>query len=89
MVPDHRHGIAWFPEDLNRAASLVRVGEATGALDEMLSNVSDFFDDEVETKIQRFLALVEPVMLMIMGLAVALLLMAMYMPLFSVLSQIE
>ncbi len=55
----------------------------------MLTNVSDFLDDEIETKIQRLLALVGPIMLVIMGIAVAALLLAMYMPLFSVLGQVQ
>ena len=73
----------------NLTVDMVQVGEATGALDEMLSNVSDFFDDEVETQIQRLLSLVEPIMLVVMGIAVAALLLAMYMPLFSVLGQVQ
>ena len=95
MVPRVREGAALY-EAMDEsgvatelAVDLVRVGEATGALDEMLANVSDFFDDEIETKVQRFLALIEPIMLMIMGVAVALLLLAMYMPLFSVLGKVQ
>ena len=68
---------------------MVKVGEATGALDEMLNNVSDFFDEEIETKIQRLLSLVEPIMLLLMGLSVAGLLLAMYLPLFTMLSQLQ
>jgi type IV pilus assembly protein PilC len=68
---------------------LVKVGEATGSLDEMLGNVSDFFDDEIETRIQRLLSLVEPLMLVFMGLIVSLLLIAMYLPLFSVLGKLQ
>ena len=68
---------------------MVKVGEATGGLDEMLSNVSDFYDEEIETLIQRLLSLVEPMMLVFMGLSVALLLLAMYLPLFSVLGQLR
>ena len=71
------------------AIDLVKVGEATGALDEMLVNVSDFFDEEVETRTQRMLSLLEPIMLVIMGVTVCLLLMAMYLPLFSVLGRLE
>ena len=71
------------------AVDLVKVGEATGSLDEMLSNVSDFFDEEIETKIQRLLALVEPIMLVFMGVLVALLLVSMYLPLFSILGQLQ
>ena len=71
------------------AIDLVKVGEATGSLDEMLSNVSDFFDDEIETRIQRLLSLVEPLMLVFMGLIVSMLLIAMYLPLFSVLGKLQ
>lgn len=71
------------------AIDMVKVGEATGALDEMLSNVSDFLDDEIETRIERLLTLVEPIMLVIMGATVALLLLAMYLPLFSILGQVQ
>jgi type IV pilus assembly protein PilC len=71
------------------AVDLVKVGEATGSLDEMLSNVSDFFDEEIETKIQRLLSLVEPVMLVFMGALVAMLLVSMYLPLFSILGQLQ
>ena len=65
------------------ALDMIQVGEATGALDEMLSNVSDFFDDEVETHVQRILSLIEPVMLVFMGLIVGLILVSLYLPMFS------
>lgn len=69
------------------AIDMVQVGESTGALDEMLSNVSDFFDDQVETRMQRLLTLVEPLMLVFMGIVVAIILISLYLPLFSALSQ--
>ncbi len=68
---------------------MVKVGEATGALDEMLSNLSDFFDEEIETRIERMLSVLDPILLVIMGSAVSLLLLAMYLPLFSMLSQLN
>ncbi|HUP42105.1 MAG TPA: type II secretion system F family protein [Thermoanaerobaculia bacterium] len=71
------------------AIDMVQVGEATGALDEMLANVSDFFDDQVETRMQRLLTLVEPAMLVFMGIVVALILISLYLPLFSALSQTQ
>ncbi|MFN7942000.1 MAG: type II secretion system F family protein [Thermoanaerobaculia bacterium] len=71
------------------AIDMVKVGEATGALDQMLNSISDFFDEEVETRMQRILALIEPLMLVFMGVVVALLLIAVYMPLFSVLGNIQ
>lgn len=73
----------------NLAIDMVQVGEATGGLDEMLANVSDFFDDQVETRMQRLLTLVEPAMLVFMGIVVALILISLYLPLFSALSQTQ
>ncbi len=68
---------------------MVRVGEATGALDDMLSHASDFLDQEVDTRMQRLLALLEPVMLVFMGTVVALLLVSVYLPLFSLLGEVR
>ncbi len=67
---------------------MVEVGEATGSLDVMLSDVSDFLDEEVETNLQRLLSLLEPVMLVLMGIIVATLLISVYLPLFSLLGQV-
>jgi type IV pilus assembly protein PilC len=63
------------------AVKMVEVGESTGALQEMLSSVADFFDEEIETALARFMTLVEPVLLVIMGIVIAALLLALYMPL--------
>ena len=68
---------------------MVEVGEATGSLDTMLSDVSDFLDEEVETQLQRVLSLLEPVMLVLMGLIVATLLVSVYLPLFSLLGSVQ
>jgi type IV pilus assembly protein PilC len=74
-------------EDL--AIDMVKVGETTGALGTMLTNISDFLDQEVETRMQRLLTLVEPLMLVFMGIIVALLLISVYLPMFSVLGQVK
>jgi type IV pilus assembly protein PilC len=68
---------------------MVKVGESTGALDEMLTHASNFLDQEVETRMQRLLALLEPVMLVFMGTIVALLLVSVYLPLFSLLGEVR
>jgi type IV pilus assembly protein PilC len=65
------------------AIDMVKVGESTGALADMLNEVSDFLDEEVETRVERILALLEPVMLIVMGIIIATLLIAMYLPMFS------
>ncbi len=71
------------------AIDMVKVGETTGSLDSMLTSVSDFFDEEVETRMQRLLSLIEPVMLVFMGLIVALLLVSIYLPLFGLMGQVQ
>ena len=69
-----------FPEV---AVKMAEVGESTGALQEMLNTVADFYDEEIATTMDRFVTLVEPVLLVFMGLVIAGLLLALYMPLFQ------
>ena len=63
------------------AIQMVEVGESTGSLQEMLSGVADFFDEEIETVLGRVMTLLEPVLLVVMGLVIASMLIALYMPL--------
>jgi len=65
------------------AVKMVEVGESTGALQDMLNNVADFFDEEIETSLTRFMALIEPVLLVVMGIVIAGLLVSLYLPLFQ------
>ncbi len=67
---------------------MIKVGEATGSLDEMLSSVADYFDEQVETRVERLLSLVEPIMLVIMGMLIGLLLVSIYLPMFGALSNV-
>jgi type IV pilus assembly protein PilC len=69
-----------FPEV---AVKMAEVGESTGALQDMLNTVADFYDEEISTTMERFVTLVEPVLLVIMGIVIAALLLALYMPLFQ------
>ena len=64
---------------------MVKVGEATGSLDEMLNSVGDFLDEQVETRMQRLLSLIEPLMLVFMGIIIAILLISIYLPMYSML----
>jgi type IV pilus assembly protein PilC len=66
---------------------MVKVGEATGSLDVMLQSVSDFLDEQVEVRMGRILTLIEPLMLVFMGMIVAILLVSIYLPMFSALGQ--
>jgi len=63
------------------AVKMAEVGESTGALQEMLNSLADFYDEEIETDLGRFVTLVEPVLLIVMGLVIASLLLSLYMPL--------
>ena len=63
------------------AIKMVEVGESTGALQEMLTSVADFFDEEIDTQLSRFITIIEPALLVIMGIVIAALLIALYMPL--------
>jgi type IV pilus assembly protein PilC len=71
------------------AVEMAKVGEETGNLDLMMGNASDFLDEEIDTRMERILTLVEPIMLVIMGLIVAVLLVSVYLPLFSMLGQVR
>ncbi len=74
---------ATFPDV---AVKMVEVGESTGALQEMLNSLADFYDEEIETEVSRFITLVEPVLLVIMGIIIAVVVLALYMPLFELTS---
>ena len=70
------------------ALKMVDVGESTGALQEMLNAVADFYDESVETTLGRFTRLIEPLMLVIMAVVIALILLALYMPVFQLSSAV-
>lgn len=64
------------------AVEMIKVGESTGALTEMLANVSEFYDEEIESRLTRMVAAIEPLILVFMGGVIAVLLYAFYLPLF-------
>jgi type IV pilus assembly protein PilC len=70
------------------AVKMVEVGESTGALQEMLNSLAEFYDEEIETEVARFITLIEPVILVIMGFVIAMVVLALYMPLFELSSVI-
>jgi type IV pilus assembly protein PilC len=71
------------------AVEMIKVGEATGALEEMLTNVSDFYDEAIEARLQRIVTLIEPIILVVMGAVVATILLSIYLPMFTILSNIK
>lgn len=64
------------------AVEMIKVGESTGALTEMLANVSEFYDEEIESRLSRMVSAIEPVILVFMGGVIGVLLYAFYLPLF-------
>ncbi|HSB63992.1 MAG TPA: type II secretion system F family protein [Thermoanaerobaculia bacterium] len=71
------------------AVEMIKVGEATGALEEMLTNVSDFYDEAIEARLQRIVTLIEPIILVLMGSVIATILLSIYLPMFTILSNIK
>ena len=68
---------------------MISIGEETGALDSMLGKVADFYEDEVETQLQSLAAALEPLMIVILGLIVGFIVIAMFMPLIAIVSQLS
>ncbi len=62
---------------------MIAIGEQTGALDEMLSKIADFYDDEVDSAVDALTAAIEPIMIVVMGTMVGGMLVAMYLPMFK------
>ncbi|HXE79933.1 MAG TPA: type II secretion system F family protein [Vicinamibacterales bacterium] len=71
------------------AVKMTEVGESTGSLQEMLASVAEFYDEEVATTLERFVTLVEPALLIVMGIVIAGLLLALYLPLFELSSVVR
>jgi len=69
-----------FPE---LAIEMVEVGESTGALPQMLNSVAEFFEEDVQTNLTAAMSLIEPLILIVMGLVVVTILIALYLPIFS------
>jgi type IV pilus assembly protein PilC len=67
---------------------MINVGETTGALDTMLSKIADFYEEEVDTAVAGLLTLMEPLMIAVLGGIVGGIVIAMYMPIFSLISKL-
>ena len=68
---------------------MINVGETTGALDAMLSKIADFYEDEVDTAVAGMLTLMEPVMIAFLGVVVGGIVIAMYLPIFDLISKLS
>jgi len=95
VVPKVRQGAELWRslEETGQFTSLtvemIKVGEATGALEEMLTNVSDFYDESLDARLQTIINLIEPVILIVMGGVIATILLSVYLPMFTILSNIK
>ena len=69
------------------AIEMTKVGESTGSLNDMLQNVSEFYEDEIDSRLSTVMSLLEPLMLIFMGIIVASMLLAIYLPLMRGFSQ--
>jgi type IV pilus assembly protein PilC len=69
-------------------SQMVKIGEETGELEKMLGKIADFYEDEVDASIQSLTSIVEPIMMLLVGLMVGVIIIAMYLPMFRMLSLI-
>jgi type IV pilus assembly protein PilC len=69
--------------------SMIAVGEQTGGLDEMLTKIADFYDTEVDTAVSGLLSLMEPVMIVFLGVIVGGMVVAMYLPIFDMINTVQ
>lgn len=69
--------------------SMISVGEQTGGLDEMLTKIAEFYDDEVDAAVSNLLSLLEPVMIVFLGVVVGGMVVAMYLPIFDMINAVQ
>ena len=69
--------------------SMVDVGEETGALPEMLVKVADNYDDEVDTAVEGLTSVLEPIMIIVLALIIGVIVIAMFVPLISIIEQMS
>jgi type IV pilus assembly protein PilC len=69
--------------------SMIAVGEQTGGLDEMLSKIADFYDEEVDSAVSNLLSLLEPIMIVFLGVVVGGMVVAMYLPIFDMVNAVQ
>ena len=69
--------------------SMIAVGEATGGLDQMLTKIADFYDDEVDAAVSALLSIMEPIMIVVLGVVVGGMIVAMYLPIFNMINAVQ
>ena len=74
-----------FPD---MVVQMISVGEATGALDVMLNKVADFYEDEVDQSVEAMTSMLEPLIMVFLGVVIGGLVIAMYLPIFTMASNV-
>jgi type IV pilus assembly protein PilC len=72
----------------NMVTQMIGVGEATGAMDSMLQKIADFYEDEVDSATKDMLAMLEPVIIGLLGVSIGGIVISLYMPLFSMIAKL-
>jgi type IV pilus assembly protein PilC len=70
-------------------SQMIGAGESTGALDTMLAKIAEFYEDEVDVAIAGLLTILEPLLICVLGVIVGAIVIAMYLPLFDLISQLS
>ena len=68
---------------------MIAVGESTGALDTMMTKIADFYDDEVDNAVNNLTAMMEPMLMVFLGTTVGFIIVAMYLPIFKLITLIK
>jgi type IV pilus assembly protein PilC len=69
-------------------SQMIRIGEETGELEKMLSKIADFYEDEVDSAIQSLTSIIEPLMMIGVGMMVGVIIISMYLPMFKMMQLI-
>ncbi len=75
-----------FPPMVNQ---MISVGESTGALDSMLEKIADFYDEEVDNAVDNLTSMIEPVLMIFLGGTIGFIVVAMYLPIFKLITLVE
>jgi len=70
-------------------AQMVKIGEETGELEKMLSKIADFYEDEVDAAVSSLTSIVEPIMMIGVGVMVGIIIISMYLPMFKMLTLVK
>ena len=71
------------------ALDMIRIGESTANLEGMLTEVADVYDEKIRSRIDTFISLVEPVIIIVMGLVVTAMLLSVYLPIFNIIRVVQ